>query len=112
MTPTNGFGNGLSSFDALLNDPDNTDLLEKYNQVLGDVIALRIALRFLLRSGAVDGRNAEQVADALRENKTQFEHQWIAASERQPPWAVARYRSFAETTDEIINGLRAIGRNR
>ncbi|MDE2981753.1 MAG: hypothetical protein OXU74_11215 [Gemmatimonadota bacterium] len=106
---TNGFGNGL---DALLGDPGDTDMLEKYNRALGDAIALRIALQLLLRSGTVAGRNAEQVSEALRECKARFKHEWIAAGgEIQPSWTVARYHSFAETMDEIINGFRAAGRS-
>lgn len=109
---TNGSGNGLSSFDGLLDDSGNVSL-EKYNQMVGDVIALRFALRFLLRPDVLDGRNAEQVADGLNELQREFEHQWVGTSpvERQRSWTVARYRSFTHTMNEIINGLRAISRH-
>jgi len=105
---TNGFGNGP---DALLNDPGDADMLEKYNRALGDAIALRVALRILLTSGALGRGDAEQVAETLRECKAHFKHEWIASGgEIQPPWTVARYHSFAETMEEVINGLLAIGR--
>lgn len=100
---TNGFGD-------LFGDPDDTDLLDNYNRLLGDAIALRFAFRFLPASGALDGRRAKQVADGIREYKAHIEHEWIATIKREGPRAVARYRSFTETTDEIVNGLAAIAR--
>ncbi len=106
---TNGSGNGRSSFDALLSE-SGEELPDSCNRMIGDVVALRIALRFLLESGAIDGRIAEQIADGFSKGQADIERQWLAAIERKGLWAVARYRSFAETTNEIINGLRAVGR--
>ena len=102
---------GFSSFDALF-DNLGKGIPEGCNRLVGDVVALRIALRFQLQSGALDGRIAEQVADGIRKAQADIEQQWIAAIELQGSWAVSRYRAFAKTTDEIIDGLRAVGRRR
>ena len=109
----NGSGNGLSSFSGLLDETGEVSQ-EAYNKLLGDAIALRIALRFLLRTRVLDGRDAEQVADALGELQREFEHQWVGmpSVERQRSWAVTRYRSLTETMNEIIEALRAAGRRR
>lgn len=108
---TNGSGNGLSSFDGLLDETGEISL-EGYNKLVGNVIALRFALRFLLTTGVLNGRDAEQLADGLSELQREYEHQWLGLSpvERQRSWAIARYRSFADTTSEIISELRAVGR--
>ena len=106
---TNGSGNGLSSFDGLLGD-SGEKLPDGCNRLVGDVMALRIAWRVLLRSGALDGRIAEQIAHGIREGQVDVEKQWFPEIERKGPWAVARYRAFAATTNEIINGLRAVRR--
>lgn len=106
----NGFGNGLSSFDALLGD-SGEELPESCNRLVGDVIALRIVLRFLLQSGALDGGAAEEIADGISKAQRDIEKQWLPHIERKGPWAVSRYRAFADTTDEIINGLRAVSRH-
>ena len=108
---TNGSGNGLSSFDAPLGD-SGEGLPEGCNRLVGDVMALRIAWRVLLRSGALDGRVAEEIAHGIREGQVDVEKQWLPKIKGKGPWAVARYRAFAATTNEIINGLRAVGRRR
>ena len=101
---TNGLG------DALFGKDGDGGIPEGCNLLIGDVIALRLIVRLLLRSGAVGPRIAEQMADSISEGQMKMEPELIAEAQLKGPWAISRYRSFTKTLDEIVKGLRAVGR--
>ena len=105
---TNGFGNGFSPQDMLFGGHKGDDLADaNFDKMLGDAVALRIALRILLP--AIPGKIAEEIADGIGEAQRDMDPVLVAIARGKGPWAVSRYRSFSQTTDEIIKGLRARG---
>ena len=109
---TNGSGNGFSSFDALFERAriggslDEQDVCDRRT---GELVALRVAFRALLRTGYLD-EIAEELADGFSEGKRDHQLALVAKAEGAGPRAILRYRAFMTATDDIIEKLRAAGR--
>ena len=88
--PTNGSGNGFSSFDALFQKAksegslDKNDERDECDRRTGELVALRVAFGALLRTGSLD-EVAEQFAEGFSEGKRNHEPALIAKAQRAGP---------------------------